>query len=95
MYVFSSRAWADLDEIDAYLSSVNPAARERFLASLHGTLALLARTPGMGRGRDDLRPGHRSFPVGNFLIFYRAAADGIEIVRILDGRRDIQRAFDE
>jgi plasmid stabilization system protein ParE len=33
--------------------------------------------------------------VGNFLIFYRAAADGIEIVRVLDGRRDIQRAFDE
>jgi plasmid stabilization system protein ParE len=66
MYVFSSRAWDDLDEIDAYLSSVNPAARERFLASLHGTLALLARTPGMGRGATTFAPGIEASPWATF-----------------------------
>jgi toxin ParE1/3/4 len=32
----------------------------------------------------------RSFPVGNYVIFYREVSEGIEIIRVLHGARDIE-----
>lgn len=41
-------------------------------------------------------PALRSSPVGNYLIFYRPLPDGIEILRVLHGARDIAAIlFDE
>lgn len=36
-----------------------------------------------------LQRGLRSFPVGSYLVFYVPASDGIEIVRVMSGRQDI------
>ena len=35
----------------------------------------------------------RSFPLGNHLIFYRPIDDGIELVRVLHGARDISPEY--
>lgn len=36
------------------------------------------------------RLGHcRSFTTGNYVVFYRAVSDGVDIVRILRAERDI------
>jgi len=48
----------------------------------------------MGRSRFDLSPELRGFPVGSHLIFYRPAVDGIEVIRVLHGARDIPKLFD-
>jgi toxin ParE1/3/4 len=37
----------------------------------------------------------RSFTVKNYVIFYQPTADGIEVLRVLYGARDIHRVFDE
>jgi len=50
----------------------------------------LADFPKMGISRDDIQAGLRSQPVGNYLIFYFPLADGIEIVRVLHGSRDVE-----
>jgi toxin ParE1/3/4 len=50
---------------------------------------MLAENPLAGRARDDLAPKIRSFPVGNDIIFYLPLSDGIEVVRVLHGRQDI------
>lgn len=50
--------------------------------------------PGIGRRRDDLAPGLRSISYANYLIFYRPIDDGIEIVRVLHGSRDLPSQFD-
>jgi toxin ParE1/3/4 len=42
-----------------------------------------------------LLPGLRSFPFKDYLIFYVPLANGIEVVRVLRGRRDIKRIFHE
>jgi toxin ParE1/3/4 len=31
----------------------------------------------------------RSFPVGSYVIFYVPQSDGVEVVRIMNGRQDI------
>ena len=46
--------------------------------------------PLAGRTRSELVEGLRSFPVGNYVLFYRPAGGGIELIRALSGYRDIQ-----
>ena len=42
---------------------------------------------------DDLSPGYRSIPVDPVVIVYRIAADAVEVVRVIDGRRDFGTIF--
>lgn len=50
---------------------------------------MLLENPLAGRERRELRFGLRSFAVGNYVIFYVALPDGIEVVRVMHGRQDI------
>ncbi|WP_242040306.1 type II toxin-antitoxin system RelE/ParE family toxin [Anabaena subtropica] len=65
------------------------------LQKIDSQLKILASNPGMGRKRDSLASNLRSFPVGNYLIFYRPINEGIEVIRILHGVRDIPSLFQE
>ena len=48
----------------------------------------------MGRRRDeDLRPGVRTFTVGDYVIAYRIDGDNLLILRVLRGSRDIESLF--
>ena len=50
--------------------------------------------PEVGRQRPDLAPNLRSLPAGNYVIFYRPIPDGIQLIRVLHGARDIPAIFD-
>ena len=64
---------------------------DRLLDSISDRFYLLARSPFMGRSRDeDLRPRLRSFPVGEYIIIYRIEGDGVAIVHVVHGSRNIQ-----
>jgi toxin ParE1/3/4 len=45
--------------------------------------------------RYELLAGLRSYPAGDFVIFYRILETTVEVVRVLHGRRDIDVIFDE
>ena len=49
----------------------------------------------MGRSRSELLPGLRSFTFSGYIIFYRLIAEGIEIVRVIKGSRDVEALFRE
>jgi toxin ParE1/3/4 len=53
------------------------------------TFDMLAQQPLAGRARGDLVANLRSFPVGSYVIFYFPVSDGVEVVRIMSGRQDI------
>jgi len=55
---------------------------------------LLAEQPMLGRSRDELAPGLRSIPLGRYVIFYEVIPDGISIVRVLHGARDLGSLFE-
>jgi toxin ParE1/3/4 len=71
------------------------AAARRFLKAADKAIEMLARMPQMGGLWDSENPalaGLRVWSIRRFesyLIFYRSAADGIEVVRVLHGSRDI------
>jgi|SRR3954447_10244262 toxin ParE1/3/4 len=81
----------DLIEIGAYIEADNPDAADRLLDLFEEKFRLLAEFPGMGRTRDELVPGLRSFPVGKYLIFYFPLADGIDVVRVVHGARNLRK----
>jgi toxin ParE1/3/4 len=47
----------------------------------------------MGRLYPELAADLRGFPADDYIIFYREVSEGIEIVRVLHGARDIQAVF--
>jgi plasmid stabilization system protein ParE len=64
--------------------------REIGLEPIFDTFEALGRTPGMGHRREDLTPFPVLFwPVGAYLIIYRAVGHPIEIVAVTQGSRDI------
>ncbi len=88
-HALSAQSRSDLDDIWLYIASDSVSAADRLIDRLVGKIQVLAKQPGMGRIREDLAETLRSYPVDNYVIFYRPTHDGIEIVRILSGFRDI------
>jgi toxin ParE1/3/4 len=87
--IIAPAAARDLIEIHDYIARDNPAAARRLLGRLEAKVKQLANSPGTGRHRDELLPGLRSFAVRSYVIFYRAIPGGIEVIRVLHARRDI------
>ena len=56
-------------------------------------IALIEEHPFAGRARNELRPGLRSFAATPHVVFYRVVNDTPQIVRVLDGRQDIEEKF--
>lgn len=93
-YVISDLADQDVLDIALYLARKGGAATsDRFVDRLFATFSLLAQSPLMGRSRDDLSSGIRSFPVGSYLVLYRLLEDSIEIARVVHGSRDLPALF--
>jgi toxin ParE1/3/4 len=89
----SSLAEHDLVDIWIFIAKDSPDAADRFLDHLAQKCELLAESPEIGRRREELAPRLRSFPVGRYVIFYRTAEQGIEVVRVLSAYRDVDTLF--
>lgn len=90
-YRISPRAERDLEEIWRYTESRWSAEQaDRYANALIDMIEELAANPERGRRIDDIRPGYRKQAVGSHFIFYRQARPGIEIVRILHQRMNVE-----
>ena len=87
----------DLAGLADYVGRTNADAGLRFLAAAEKELRRLAEMPGLGSIWESDNPRLEGIRVSrirrfkNYLIFYRALDDGIEVVRVLHGARDIER----
>lgn len=75
------------------ISRDRPGAARALLARIRKTCRLLARAPAMGTARDDLAAGLRCFSVGSYVIYFRAAEGGIEVLRVVHGAQDQSQFF--
>jgi len=83
-------AEADIEGIALYIAADNPIAARNWFNDIYLRCKRLGDMPEMGMARPDIRPDLRMFPVGNYLILYRLAKSGVEIVRVLHGARKWQ-----
>ena len=94
-YRLAPQAEADLEDLAFYLFQETEGldAGDRLVQLISERFDLLAEHPRAGRARDDLRPGLRGFPVGDYLILYRQAGPDVVILRVVHGSRDLEALF--
>ena len=91
--LLSERAHIDLLRIYSFIADRNPKAAENVLRRINEKFGQLSELPFIGRERSSLAPGLRSVVSGNHVIFYRVAEEAITILRVIDGRMDIDEEF--
>jgi toxin ParE1/3/4 len=85
----SPQAEIDLISIWDFIASDSLKAADALLERIEEAFDMLAQTSLAGRARNDLAAKLRSFPVGSYVIFYVPVPDGIEVVRVMSSRQDI------
>jgi toxin ParE1/3/4 len=98
--VWRPRAREDLLNIYEFIALDDQAAAERLITSIEAKAAMLARYPRMGPRRLEIRKTTRILVEGPYLILYEThpntdegPIDSVEIVRVVDGRRELRRPF--
>jgi toxin ParE1/3/4 len=89
------RAEDELRDIWRYIAADSPDAADRLLLRIGERLDRLRDFPNIGTLRDDIRPGFRMLVEGNYLLLYDydQANDEVELVSVIDGRRDLSEMF--
>lgn len=88
---------ADIDEIAQFIARDHLDAGHRFYDAVLHDFQLLAGLPRIGakrRAADPKLKNLRSWPIAGYrtyLIFYIALDDGIDVLRVLHGARDVDR----
>lgn len=88
-YRLTAKAEEDLLNIWQYIAEDNQQAATKLLNTLNENFVLLAENKYLGMARPDIMPDLRYFPVKNYLILYRHINNGVEIVRIVHGARNV------
>jgi toxin ParE1/3/4 len=68
---------------------------DKILREVAKAVAVIDDFPLAGRARDEIRAGLRSLAAAPQIVFYRLKDDRPEIVRVLDGRQDIDEIFSD
>ena len=91
---FSHDAGRDLDLLFGWIAQDAGEARaEAVLRRIYSAIETLAVMPGVGRVRHDLVGNPQSFAVFPWLVLYKPLPEeeGITVLRVIDGRRDVPR----
>ncbi len=86
----------DLYEIWHYIAieNQNPENAERFIDSIDKALYTLAQNTKIGSAKNEYQKGLRQFAFKKYLIFYFPLKNGIEVIRIIHGARDLGKQFE-
>ncbi len=85
----TKQAQLDLIDIWSYIAEDSISAADKFLFTLDNQVKSIATAPKMGRLRHELADKLRSFPVGNYIIFYKIQDKELILIRVLHAARDI------
>ena len=91
----SPTATRDLDAIGDYFVARNIEAGERLLREFVKKCDNLVKFPNMGRNYDRIKSGLRGVPLDGYIIFYRVVENGIDILRVVSGRQNLEALFGE
>jgi toxin ParE1/3/4 len=80
---------------DLNIAGDNAQRADEFIDRIDEKFRALAEQPLMGRERRELGKGIRSIATAPYVIFYEALVNGVMIVRVLHGARDVEAQFDE
>ncbi len=87
---FTARAREDLLDIWLYVAArSSETVADRVYDGIEQTCGLLKDHPHLGRARPEIHEDARSLVIDRWLALYRVTENGAQIVRIIDGARDL------
>jgi toxin ParE1/3/4 len=92
-YLINPLATHDLAEIATYFGDTSLESADRFLQEFDRRCVQLVSFPMSGKGYPQLRPDLRGISFKGYIIFYRLLENGIEIMRVIAGKRDLASIF--
>ncbi len=94
-YLFSEAAVKDLNQICEFIGRTNVKAASKLFDYIRQKCKLVASFPNMGKDYSQIRQNLRGFIVDDYIVFYYPREDGIDIVRVAYGRRNLKALFEE
>ena len=89
---FTPRARRDIEEIWEYsVEQFGLDKAEAYPRDIRRATSTVAEDPRRGLACDEIRSGYRKFSVGSHILFFRASANRVVIVRILHARMNFDR----
>lgn len=87
--LFTNKARQDLLDIWRYIAVQNPIIADKVFDRLENACQPLRHSPHLGRLRPEIGENVRCLVIDRWLVLYRVIKVGVEIVRIVDGARDL------
>lgn len=94
-YVINVLASRDLNQIADYFAENSLEAGDIFFSTFNRKCQQLVSFPSSGKTYASIRPDLRGLSLEGYIIFYRILDDGIEILRVLNARRNFTSMFEE
>jgi toxin ParE1/3/4 len=94
-YFFSQLAVKDLNEICEFIGQTNIKAASKLFDTIREKCKLVSGFPNMGKDYSEILSNLRGFIVDDYIVFYYPLENGIEIVRVVYGKRDLNAVFEE
>ncbi len=89
-------AMRDIQEVTDYLAQQSGFSQsEKFIQKLNAQFARIVLFPRSGKPRNDLLAGSRMLSIDRYLIFYISIGEDVEILRIVNGYRDLSALFSD
>ena len=93
-YRVSESARRDLETIFLYWAQrASRESADRLVDSIVERFWLLGEYPDAGKSAGDMAVGIKCFAAGNYLIYYRKARRGSDILHVFHGAQDQKQAF--
>jgi toxin ParE1/3/4 len=92
-FIIAPSATRDLDRLSQYFLETNVEVGERLFKALNQRFHNLTQFPNIGKPYAHLHPNTRGLLVEKHIIFYRVTTAQVEIVRIVDGRQNLDQLF--
>lgn len=92
-FKLSPKAVIDIQSVTEFIGRDSKRAARQWAIDATEKFRIIGRSPKIGISRFELSQGLRSFPFGNYLIFYSEQPNGIEILRVLHAARHWQDLF--
>lgn len=91
----TKEAEEDLLQLWVYIAQDNETAANNIFDQIEQKSLLYAENPEIGRTRPEIRSNLRSFVIAPYTVFYQPIDEGIIIIRILHGSRDVRAIFSD
>jgi toxin ParE1/3/4 len=88
---YTNRAKQDLLDIWLWIARDNAALADAVLDRIERRAAKLSQHREIGMARPEIGEGARGLVIERWLVLYHLVDNGVQIVRIVDGARDLDR----